>query len=212
MSFLPLAQGPPPPLCQCVPVCSVCRSCLTLSDPMDRSLPGSSVHGISQARTLECVAISYSRGSSRSKDRTQVSCVSCIVRWIFTTAAAKSLQSCPTLRDPIDSSSPGSPIPGILRARTLEYVAVSYSRESSDPRIEPRCPASPPLSGGSLPLSHLGSPLCCLVAKSRPTLCDPWTAACQAPLSMGFSRQEYWSGLPFPSPGSPYFGLKEIKP
>ena len=40
-----------------------------------------------------------------------------------------------------------------------------------------------------------------LVAKSCPTLAIPWTAACQAPLSMGFSRQEYWSGLPFPSPG-----------
>ena len=39
-----------------------------------------------------------------------------------------------------------------------------------------------------------------LVAKSCPTLATPWTAACQAPLSMGFSRQEYWNGLPFPSP------------
>ena len=40
-----------------------------------------------------------------------------------------------------------------------------------------------------------------LVAKLCPTLATPWTVACQAPLSMGFSRQEYWSGLPFPSPG-----------
>ena len=40
-----------------------------------------------------------------------------------------------------------------------------------------------------------------LVAKSCPTLATPWTIALQAPLSMGFSRQEYWSGLPFPSPG-----------
>ena len=40
-----------------------------------------------------------------------------------------------------------------------------------------------------------------LVAKSCPTLATPWILACQAPLSMGFSRQEYWSGLPFPSPG-----------
>ena len=40
-----------------------------------------------------------------------------------------------------------------------------------------------------------------LVAQSCPTLAIPWTVACQAPLSMGFSRQEYWSGLPFPSPG-----------
>ena len=42
---------------------------------------------------------------------------------------------------------------------------------------------------------------CCLVAKSCPTLATPWTLAHQAPLSMGFPRQEYWSGLPFPSPG-----------
>ena len=45
-------------------------------------------------------------------------------------AAAKSLQSCPTLCDPIDSSPPGSPIPGILQARTLEWVAISFSRTS----------------------------------------------------------------------------------
>ena len=42
-------------------------------------------------------------------------------------AAAKSLQSCPTLCDPIDGSSPGSPVPGILQARTLEWVAISFS-------------------------------------------------------------------------------------
>ena len=42
-------------------------------------------------------------------------------------AAAKSLQSCPTLCDPIDSSSPGSPVPGILQVRTLEWVAISFS-------------------------------------------------------------------------------------
>ena len=42
-------------------------------------------------------------------------------------AAAKSLQSCPTLRDPIESSTPGSPVPGILQARTLEWVAISFS-------------------------------------------------------------------------------------
>ena len=43
---------------------------------------------------------------------------------------------------------------------------------------------------------------CCLVAKSCLTLCDPWTVARQSSLSMGFSRQEYWNGLPFPSPGN----------
>ena len=89
--------------------------------------------------------------------------------------AAKSLQSCPTLFDPIDSSPPGSPIPGILQAGTLEWVAISFSnawkwkvKVKSLSRVRP--------SG------------------------TPWTAAHQAPPSMGFSRQEYWSGFPLPSP------------
>ena len=53
----------------------VAQSCLTLCDPMDCSLPGSSLHGILQARILECVAISFSMGSSRPRDRTRVSCI-----------------------------------------------------------------------------------------------------------------------------------------
>ena len=80
--------------------------CPTLCDPMDCSLPGSSVHGIFQARVLEWGAIAFSKEKP---------------------AAAKSLQSCPTLCDPIDCSPPGSPVPGILQARTLEWVAISFS-------------------------------------------------------------------------------------
>ena len=79
--------------------------CPTPSDPMDCSLPGSSVHGVLQARVLEWVAIAFSEGY----------------------IAAKSLQSCPTLCDPIDGSPRGSSIPGILQARTLEWVAISFS-------------------------------------------------------------------------------------
>ena len=63
-------------------------------------------------------------------------------------AAAKSLQSCPTLCDPIDGSPPGSPIPGILQARILEWVAMSSSRDLPDPGIEPVCLTSPALAGG----------------------------------------------------------------
>ena len=92
------------------PRCSVAQSCLTLGDPMDCSPPGSSVHGIFQARVLEWVAIAFSKGTSAAA-----------------AAAAKSLQSCPTLCDPIDGSPPGSLIPGILQARTLEWVAISFS-------------------------------------------------------------------------------------
>ena len=75
---------------------------------MDCSLPGSSVHGISQARVLKWGAIAFSKPRAAA-------------------AAAKSLQSCPTLCDPIDGSPPGTPFPGILQARTLEWVAISFS-------------------------------------------------------------------------------------
>jgi len=89
-------------------------------------------------------------------------------------AAAKSLQSCPTLCDHIDSSPPGSPVPGILQARTLEWVAISFSNAWK----------------GKVKVQTLSRVL---------LLTTPWTAAYQAPLSMGFSRQEYWSGVPLPS-------------
>ena len=86
-------------------------------------------------------------------------------------AAAKSLQSCPTLCDPIDSSPPSSPVPGILQARTLEWVAISFSNAWKW-KVKVK----------SLSCVRL--------------LATPWTAAHQAPPSMGFSRQEYWSGVP----------------
>ena len=89
-------------------------------------------------------------------------------------AAAKSLQSCPTLCNPIDGSPPGSPVPGILQARALEWVAISFSNAWKWK-----------VKGKSLSRVRL--------------LATPWTAAHQAPLSMGFSRQEYWSGVPLPS-------------
>ena len=83
------------------------------------------------------------------------------------------LQSCPTLCDPMDCSPPGSPIPGFLQARILEWVAISFSnawkwkvKVKSLSRVQPSA--------------------------------TPWTAAFQAPPSMGFSRQEYWSGVPIP--------------
>ena len=88
--------------------------------------------------------------------------------------AAKSLQSCPTLCDPIDGSPPGSPVPGILQARTLEWVAIAFS---SAWKWKEKVKS----------LSRVW------------VLAIPWTAAYQAPPSMGFSRQEYWSGVPLPS-------------
>ena len=94
-------------------------------------------HGILQSRILESVAFPFSRGSSQPRDRTQISHIagrfftSWATReaiWLHATAAAaKSLQSCRTLCDPIEGSPPGSPVPGILQARTLEWVAISFS-------------------------------------------------------------------------------------
>ena len=85
---------------------------------------------------------------------------------------AKSLQSCPILWDPIDGSLPGSPVPGIFQARTLEWVAISFSNACKW-KVKVK----------SLSRIRL--------------LATPWTAAYQAPPSMGFSRQEYWSRVPF---------------
>ena len=87
-------------------------------------------------------------------------------------AAAKSLQSCPTLCDPIDGSPPGSPIPGILQARILEWVAMSPPGDLPDPGIEL---ISPALQANSLPLIHQQN-LTAAAAKSLQsclTLCDP---------------------------------------
>ena len=89
-------------------------------------------------------------------------------------AAAKLLQSCPTQCDPTDGSPPGSPVPGILQARTLEWVAISFS------------------NAWKWKLKVKSFSRVWLLA-------TPWTAAYQAPPSMGFSRQEYWSGLPLSS-------------
>ena len=82
-------------------------------------------------------------------------------------------QSCPTPSDPMDCSLPGSSIHGIFQARVLEWSAIAFSEEK-------------PLEKWSLSCVRLFG--------------TPWTVAYQAPLSLGFFRQEHWSGLPFPSP------------
>ena len=104
---------------------------------MDCGLPGSSVHGILQAWILEWVAIPFSKESSWPRDWTQVSRIAGRFFTIWATreaqiypaaaASAKLLQSCPTLCDPIDGSPRGSPVPGILQARVLEWVAIAFS-------------------------------------------------------------------------------------
>ena len=96
-------------------------------------------------------------------------------------AAAKSLQSCQTLYDPIEDSPPGSAVPGILQARTLEWVAISFS-SAWKWKVKGK-----------------------LLSRVR-LLVTPRIAAYQAPPSMGFSRQEYWSGVPLPSPKNTVVG------
>ena len=101
-------------------------------------------------------------------------CVNVCLWWDTAAATAKSPQSCPTLCNPIDRSPPVSPVPGILKAKTLEWVAISFSSAWKWK-----------MTVKSLSRVRL--------------LATPWTAAHQAPPSMGFSRQEYWSGVPLPS-------------
>ena len=129
---------------------------------MDRRARCAIVHGASQSQTqLKCLS-------------THTSKIWNINKWAAA-ASAKSLQSCSTLCDPIDDSPPGSPIPGILQARTLEWVVSSFSNAWKwKAKVK------------SLSRVRLSA--------------TPWTAAHQAPPSVGFSRQEYWSGLPLPSP------------
>ena len=99
----------------------------------------------------------------------------------------------------MDCSLPGSSVHGILQARILEWDAMLFSRASSWPRGQTHVSC---ISGGSFTLSHLGNPNiyhACYVhtwlLQSCLILCDPMDCSHQAPLSMGFSRQEYWSGL-----------------
>ena len=94
-------------------------------------------------------------------------------------AAAKLIQLCPTMCDPRDGSPLSSPVPGILQARTLEWVAISFS-SASKWKVKVK-----------------------LLSRVR-LFATPWTAATQAPPVMGFSRQEYWSGMPLPSPPIQY--------
>ena len=106
---------------------------------------------------------------------TQADGLCLMISWLTVAAAAESLQSCLTLCEPIDGSPPGSPMPGILQARTLEWVAISFSNAQKW-KVKVKS------------LSRVWF------------LATPWTAAHQAPLSMGFSRPKYQSGLPLPSP------------
>ena len=224
-------------------MCPVTQFYPTLYHPVDYSLPDSSVRGILWARVLEWVAVSFSRWSFQPRDQTHVSSVSWFCKWIVyqcTTWEALECawmfsQSCLTLQ-PRDCSPPGSSVHGILQVSILEWVALSSPEELPKPWIKPRSPA---LQADSLPAEPSGKPLApskwgiksfivqifclltqviklnkykiyvlnillfyiphaCLVTHYVEPFAILWTVACQAPLFMGFSKQKYWSGLPFP--------------
>ena len=105
--------------------------------------------------------------------------------FIAAAAAAKLVQLCPTLCDPIDGSPPGSSVPGVFQARILEWVAISFSNAWKW-KVKMKL-----LSGVRL-------------------FATPWTVPYQAPPSMGFSRQEYWTGLPCPSPAVSLVWCSEV--
>ena len=164
---------------------------------MDCSPPGSSVHAISQARILEWVASFLSRGSFDPGIK-PTSPVSCIDRWI--------LHHCTTWEAPICL-----PMTSKL-LRTKQDVIYYFPSTISCPILFPHF-----LSQLSCDIPVNISPIgkesdCVLSHFSHVRLwATLWTAACQAPLSMGFSRQEYWSGLPHPPPGDlPDSGIKPV--
>ena len=129
----------------------------SLENAMDRGTWWATVHGVAESQTWLTTTFTFHFPVNSPA------------------AAAKSLQSCPTLCDPRDGSPPGSPVPGILQARTLERVAIAFSNACK----------------WKVKVKSLSRVL---------LLATPWTTAYRAPPSMGFSRQGYWSGVPLPSP------------
>ena len=143
--------------------------CSCLENPRDGGAWWAAVYAVAQSWILLKQLSTHTCTHTQSK-----TCTENLEEYTYT-AASKSLQSCPTLCDPIDGSPSGSSVPGILQARTLEWVAISFS-STWKRKVKVKS------------LSHV-----CLLA-------TPWSAAYQAPPSVGFSRQEYWSGVPLPSP------------
>jgi len=141
----------------------VAQSCLTLCNPVDYSPPGSSVRGIFQARILEWVAISFSRGSSQPRTQTQVSCIAGRFFTLWATGEATKIhsvkfssatQSCPTLYDPMNHSTPGLPVHHQLPEFTQTHVHQVGDAISSSVVPFSSCPQSLPASG-SFTMSQL---------------------------------------------------------
>ena len=146
-------------------MCTLCNlhalfACLTLCNPMDCSLPGSSVHGIFQVRILESVAISFSREISptHGSKLCLLDVLHCQVDylqlshlwspWLYVCTHVKLLQLCPILCNPMDYSLPDSSVHGIFQARILESATIPSSGDLPNPWIKPVSPGSPAWAGG----------------------------------------------------------------
>ena len=150
--------------CYCTDLCvgaKLFQTCLTLGDLMDCSLPGSSIHGILQARILGWVAMPSSKGSSRPRIKllSLASPALADTTWeAFYSSSAQSLQSCQTLYNPMHCSPPSSSVRRIRQARMLEWVATSFSRGSSWLRDRTCISCLLHWKVDSLQLTHWGSP------------------------------------------------------
>ena len=123
---------------------------------------------------------------------------------------SQAAQSCPTLWDPMGCSLPGSSAHGIFQARVLEWGAIAFSCATHWQKGDLQTPLSGGLFQGwerkkkkSIYVKHIAAAAAAAAAKSLQsclTLCDPRGSSPQGPPSLGFSRQEHWSGVPFPSP------------
>ena len=139
--------------------------------------------------------------------------VKVILLWKWKKVKVLVTQSCPNLCNPMDCSLPGFSVHGILQTRLLEWIAISFSRGSSQPRDQTWVSR---ITGRFFIIWATREVAQCIVVKSLSRVrlfATPWTVAYNAPPSMRFSRQEYCSGLPFPSPGDlPNPGIKPVSP
>ena len=210
-------------------MCLVAQSCLTLCNSMGCNLPGSFVHRIHQVRILEWVAMPHSRGSSQPRDRTQVFLTA---GGFFTIWATRGLFSFNFFLVYIKFCSTKFRLSCCIFLTFLfnliehffHIIILSFPKKSKFDQSILLDECNQPLMVATLPLfcyfistlvisiyinTEVLSVSCSVVSDSA----TPWTVVHQAPLSVEFSRQEYWNGVPFLSPGDlPDLGIKPRSP
>ena len=169
----------------------VSQSCSTLCDPMDCSLPGFSVHGILQARILEWVAIPISRGSFQPWNRSWVSHIAGRFFSVWATREAQKYACLVAGRQKLGNGSMKLVKKYLRKLGRVSAVSIimQWQLEKGEQRT-------------SLQTVSLHACMRAILLQSCSTLSTLWTMTHQAPLYMGFSRQEYWSGSPCPPPGA----------